>query len=247
MRYITSNKAIVSKKKSIAKAAASALKPRTGRLYESCESCTKETSHLSSYVQSAFRLCLGGHVADRCFLLARLRVGVRKDALGFQPPAGLFEGPCLNATQCQLCVYGSSTSSAMSLRHASQREQLLVLLVQSSGPFHVPSVRLERICYSCQSEAAVEAPVPDTFPSLLLVLLARLDAKEPARRGIVAWAVATLSTLGLRERPAEGQRKLEVGLACRDGGRGARGGAERGERRHWVPRVRAPCAVSGDV
>jgi hypothetical protein len=165
------------------------------RLYEPCESCTKEISHLSSYVQSASSFGPGGHIADGRLLLARLRVGVREDTLGFQPSTGLLESPCLNAAQCQPCAYGTTTSSAMSLPHASQLEPLFVLLVHSCGPFHVPSVRLERVCYSCQSEAAIEPPVPDTFPPLLLVLLARLNAKQPAGRRIVARAVAALRAL----------------------------------------------------
>lgn len=120
-------------------------------------------------------------------------------------------------------------------------------LYMHQGHFHIPSVWLERICHNCHSEAAIESPVPNAFPALLLILLARLDAKQPSRRGVIARTVAALRALRLRECSAERQWELEVGLACRNSVRGARGGAEGGERRHWVPRVRLRRTVSGDV
>lgn len=181
-------------------------------------------------------------------LLLGLRIGVLQDSLSFQPSAGLLEGPCLDAVHCQHGTEGQShikhMVSGWLLPCVRQRNRQLCRLREHR---HVPGIRLECICHSRHRKAAVKPPVPDTFPTLLLVFLSGLDAKQPPRRGIVARAVTTLRGLGLRELSAEGKRELEVRLAGRDGSRGAHSAADGGERRHWVERFGRRYTVSGEL
>lgn len=53
----------------------------------------------------------------------------------------------------------------------------------------VPGVGLVAVSDDSEGHAAEEAPVKDVLPSLILVLLARLDAKQPSSRWVVVVSV----------------------------------------------------------
>lgn len=54
---------------------------------------------------------------------------------------------------------------------------------------NVPGVRLVAVSDDSKGHAAEKAPVEDGLPSLVLVLLTRLDAKQPSSRWVVVVSV----------------------------------------------------------
>jgi hypothetical protein len=138
------------------------------------------------------------------FALLFLRVGIGENALGFEPSPGFFEGPGLDAVESSVHV---PVQYHLSLERSSAATRGLIsnfctyepeLFFQGYNPrptaffplLHVPSIRLERIRYDCKHHRSTHAIIDRTLPSLLLVLLPRLDAKQPSARRVVRAAAA---------------------------------------------------------
>ena len=228
-RNLTQSRLVLQKKKKnpIAKAPW-ILERHTTQLYESN---TKETSHSSS--------CHHMYNSARELYPQPCRRWRPVYSLGLvsgswrMPSASNRRRASSRAHVWMLCIVSvvqkdSTISSALSHRLLPCARQSCRWKLRLEKGFHVPGIGLESICHSRHRKAAVETPVPDAFPTLLLILLPGFDAKQPPGRGIVARTVASLRGLGLRELSAEGERKLEVRLAGRDGGRGTHNGAEGG-------------------
>lgn len=62
-------------------------------------------------------------------------------------------------------------------------------LSRGRSSLHIRSVRLENVCDASDHKASDEAIVPDVLPAFLHVFLTRLDAEQPAGRGVVVVAV----------------------------------------------------------
>ncbi len=114
----------------------------------------------------------------------------------------------------QLPAFSTSGSgrmpSASSLRRASSRAQVWMLEAISLKPLFcwlshaevwlsalsshqrdqcIPGVRLVAVSNNREPQAAEEPPIPDRLPALVLVLLARRYAPQPAARRIVVLLV----------------------------------------------------------
>lgn len=58
----------------------------------------------------------------------------------------------------------------------------------------IRGVRLEDICNPSHKQASDKSVIPDILPTLLHILLARLDAEQVTRRGIVVVTVVSGTT-----------------------------------------------------
>lgn len=153
-----------------------------------------------------------------CLDLALLQTRVCKDALSFQSPPGLLKRPCLYAVYAEgsACLFHSTQPTQhpnLSHHSPARPPSYLSLLLHRQPPSpspkkntNIPRIRLVTVRDRGKCQTAIEPPVPDALPALLLALLARRHAPEPAGRRVVVVLVRGSGALrcGCRECASSG-------------------------------------------